>query len=185
VRIYTRTGDTGQTGLIGGERVPKGCARVEAYGTVDELNAHLGLARALLQDAELDALLTDIQNELFDLGADLAASQPGAAPLKHSVPRITPAQVAALEAMIDRLEADLPPLQQFILPGGAPAGAALHVARCVCRRAERCTARLAAAEPVNPETLRYLNRLSDLLFVMARAANARQGVPEVPRRGGS
>lgn len=176
MRIYTRGGDAGETGLGTGARVPKDCARVEAYGTVDELNAHLGVARAALGDADLATLLQRIQGELFEMGADLAA--PDEAPERRSVPRVSPEQVTALEREIDRLEAGLEPLRNFILPGGSAAGAALHVARCVCRRAERRVAALAQAEEVNHHCLAYLNRLSDLLFVMARAANAREGAEE-------
>lgn len=174
MRIYTRTGDAGDTGLIGGQRIRKDSPRVIAYGTVDELNAHLGLARALIRHADLDAVLGRVQHELFVLGADLAApSCEGNTP-----PHITSDLVTALEVDIDRLDAVLAPLTHFILPGGSPGGAALHVARSVCRRAERCVAALAATEAVNPEALRYLNRLSDLLFMMARVVNAREGIPE-------
>lgn len=180
MRIYTKSGDAGETGLFGGPRVPKDDARVEAYGTVDELNSQLGAARALLQDAELDALLAGVQNELFDLGADLATPLPaGPPPARLAVPRVAPEQTQALEQAIDRLEQELPPLRQFILPAGTPAAAALHVARAVCRRAERRTVALARAEEINPEAVRYLNRLSDLLFVLARLANARAGAADV------
>lgn len=174
MRIYTRTGDAGDTGLIGGERVRKDSPRVDAYGTVDELNAHLGLARALIRHADLDVVLGRVQRELFGLGADLATPSHGG----NTPPHITSGLVTALEVDIDRLDAALAPLTHFILPGGSPGGAALHVARCVCRRAERRVASLAAEEAVNPEALRYLNRLSDLLFVLARTANARDGIPE-------
>lgn len=179
MRIYTRGGDGGETGLGTGARVPKECARVEAYGTVDELNAHLGVARASQSDADLAGLLLRIQAELFEMGADLAAPA-GDTPLKRSVPRVSPERVAVIEGEIDRLEAGLRPLQHFILPGGSAASAALHVARCVCRRAERRVAALAQAEAVSPHCLAYLNRLSDLLFVMARAANAREGIADTP-----
>jgi cob(I)alamin adenosyltransferase len=177
--IYTRGGDAGETDLGTGTRVPKECARVEAYGTVDELNAHLGMARATVRDEDLAALLARVQRELFLIGADLAA--PGEdVPSQLSVPRISPAHVAALEAEIDPLEAGLAPLRHFILPGGSVAAASLHMARCVCRRAERRVAALARAERVNPHCLAYLNRLSDLLFVMARVANAREGAEDLP-----
>jgi len=188
MRIYTRTGDGGETGLSGGARVPKDSARVEAYGTVDELNAHLGAAHALLEDDDLRDILARVQDELFDLGSDLASPPPPRSPRaqgegeersrKRPVPRITAEQVSALEREIDSLEAGVEPLRQFILPGGAAAAAVLHVARAVCRRAERRTVALSRAEAINPEALRYLNRLSDLLFVMARAVNARRGVTE-------
>jgi len=174
-RIYTRTGDRGETGLIGGTRVPKDHPRVEAYGAVDELNAHLGVVRAQIADAELGALVDEIQHRLFDLGAELAApagAAGGASPIGD-------AAVTALERAIDAYQAALPPLREFILPGGAPLAASLHVARTVCRRAERRVVTLARAETVRPDLLRYLNRLSDLLFVLARVANRRVGRPDV------
>lgn len=159
-KIYTRTGDDGTTGLGDGSRVPKDSARVEAYGTVDELNSVLGVLLAVpgLPDA-VTAVLTEVQHELFDLGAELCI--PG-----HIV--ITPAHVERLEKALDGFNDPLPPLKEFILPGGGPAAAACHLGRTVSRRAERRTWALARAETVNPEALRYLNRLSDLLFVLAR-----------------
>jgi cob(I)alamin adenosyltransferase len=175
MKIYTKTGDAGETGLFGGQRVTKDALRVQAYGTVDECNATLGVARTATSDAELDELLGAIQNQLFTVGADLAT--PGGSP---NIPRIGDDEVAFLEAAIDRLEAGLAPLKQFILPGGSPAAAQLHVARTVCRRAERWVVSLAREEVVNLQLLAYLNRLSDLLFVLARAANARAGVDDVP-----
>ncbi|GIV62566.1 MAG: ATP--cob(I)alamin adenosyltransferase [Rhodothermaceae bacterium] len=178
MKIYTRTGDTGETALFGGGRVPKHHLRIEAYGTVDETNSTLGLARALLQDQpghdRLDPVLARVQAELFELGADLATPTDA----RPVVPRMTESHIAALEADIDRFEADLPPLQHFILPSGTRPAAVLHVARTVCRRAERCTVALAAHEPVNPRTITYLNRLSDLLFVVARWVNHSAGYPE-------
>jgi len=193
VRIYTRSGDTGQTGLFGGKRVSKDDLRVEAYGTVDELNAALGLAAALQADAGLDMLLTDLQSDLLLLGADLATPIAAEEPdRRHSVDRVHSAQVEQLERLIDQYEADLPPLTQFILPGGRPLAAALHWARVVCRRAERRCVTLAGAEPspaepegrsINHEVVRYLNRLSDLLFVLARAANHRAGTGDVVWKG--
>ena len=175
-KIYTRDGDKGETGLLGGGRVRKDHPRVEAYGVVDELNAALGLARALGVDERLDAWLERVQNELFQLGGDLATPS-GAAP--EWLVRLPDEAVTALEREIDALEAELEPLHNFILPGGTPAGAALHVARTVCRRAERAIVTLAADEPVNSAALRYINRLSDWLFVVARAVNARAGHPEM------
>jgi cob(I)alamin adenosyltransferase len=175
VKIYTRTGDAGETSLFGGARVSKSDPRVETYGDVDELNAWLGLARASRVDAAIDPDIVQVQRDLFALGAQLAD------PADKIAPRVTKAIIAdpdveRLEAAIDRLEAELPPLRRFILAGGTPAGAALHVARTVCRRAER---RMVALDPpVDPVLLRYVNRLSDLLFVMARFANHRGGVPE-------
>ena len=169
-RIYTRTGDSGGTRLASGEQVSKSHLRVEAYGAVDETNACVGLAR-VHADGDFDALLARIQNELLDLGADLATP---AAPdeAEGSRLRILDSQVARLEADIDRLNDALPALQSFVLPGGTPAAAALHLARTVCRRAEREAVRLAeAGEQVSGPAMRYLNRLSDLLFVAARWAN--------------
>lgn len=179
MKIYTKTGDGGETGLWGGARVPKDAARVQAYGTVDECNAAIGVARAALAGepelAALDELLARIQNQLFVVGADLAT--PGEA---ANIPRVGPAEVAFLEQTIDALEAELPALTQFILPGGSPAAAQLHLARTVCRRAERWVVQLGRHEPVGPDVGVYLNRLSDCLFVLARAANARLGRPDVP-----
>ena len=175
MKIYTKTGDSGETGLYGGTRVPKNAIRIEACGTVDELNACIGVVRSQIQDAEIDTILHRIQNELFDIGADLATleTHPKAASL-----RIPPTLTPGLEREIDQFEDQLPPLKNFILPGGSPCGAAVHLARTVCRRAERCIVTLAKGEPVNPEVLIYLNRLSDLLFVLARIVNHRADEPE-------
>ena len=170
-RIYTRTGDDGGTGLVGGERLSKAAPRVAAYGEVDEANACIGLARLHTRgDDWLDAVLARIQNDLFDLGADLATRDPG---LEGAL-RVIPAQVERLEQEIDTANGDLAPLTSFVLPGGSPASAALHLARTVVRRAERAAVALAAepGEHVNPAAVRYLNRLSDLLFVAARRCNA-------------
>lgn len=179
MKIYTRTGDEGETGLFGGPRVRKDHVRIEAYGAIDELNAVLGAARLYVAtlDSAMDALLASIQNDLFDLGAELATPDPQK---RRRV--VSPEQIARLEQAIDRYEADLPPLKQFILPGGSPAGARLHVARTVCRRAERRLVQLerTPGEEGSPGTVIYVNRLSDLLFVLARAANQRAGVPDVP-----
>ncbi len=177
MKIYTKTGDAGETGLFGGPRVAKDAARVEAYGAVDELNAALGATLARCGDGDLGSLLTAIQAQLFTLGAELA-TPPGAARARAALPPVEPAWIAALEAAIDRLEAELPPLRHFILPGGAPLAADLHVARAVCRRAERRVISLHHGEPLAAEVLAYLNRLSDFLFVAARAANHRAGVKE-------
>jgi cob(I)alamin adenosyltransferase len=171
-RIYTRTGDGGATRLATGELVSKADGRVEAYGAVDETNACVGMARLHTQgDAAFDALLGRIQNELFDLGADLATPpKPGEA--DGAALRILDSQVARLEGEIDALNAALPALKSFVLPGGTPAATALHLARTVCRRAEREAVRLVeSGAPVSGPALRYLNRLSDLLFVAARHAN--------------
>ena len=175
MKIYTRTGDSGETSLFGGTRVRKNDARVEAYGDVDELNAWLGLARAQRLDEDLDGDIAQIQRDLFALGAQLADPSAKLAPgMTKAV--VGEADVARLEQTIDRLEATLPPLRRFILAGGSPCGAALHVARVVCRRAER---RIVALDPhVDAILLRYVNRLSDLLFVLARVANHRAGIPE-------
>lgn len=181
VKIYTRMGDTGETSLLGGRRVRKDNLRVEAFGSIDEVNAAVGLVRMELgrggvAPAGLDELLAQIQHQLFDLGAELAKAQPTSA---QGGERLTSAHVAALEAEIDRLDPTLAPLRAFILPGGVPAAAELHLARCICRRAERRLVALAAAEPVRSELLRYVNRLSDLLFVLARALNQANRVPDV------
>lgn len=175
VRIYTRGGDRGQTGLIGGSRVSKDHLRVEAYGAVDELNSHLGVARTQLADPDLLDVVQTIQNRLFDLGAELATP----AVRRHTIPPITSEHVRALEGIIDAYEDALPALREFILPGGIEAAAMLHVARTVARRAERRVVTLARAEAVNPEILRYLNRLSDLLFVLARTVNHRTRRPDI------
>lgn len=167
-RIYTRGGDRGQTSLGDGARVPKHHARVAAYGTVDEANAAIGLAR-LHTSAEADAMLMRIQNDLFDLGADLC--RPGTD--GDGALRIAEAQVERLEREIDAMNGELQPLRSFVLPGGTPAAAFLHQARTVTRRAERLTVELAEAEAVNPAAIRYLNRLSDHLFVLSRALNDR------------
>jgi cob(I)alamin adenosyltransferase len=184
-RIYTRAGDAGATRLATGAPVSKASARVAAYGDVDETNACLGLARLhTSSDPQLDALLGRVQNELFDLGADLATpARDGEA--EGSALRILDSQVARLEAEIDQMNGELPPLQSFILPGGTPAAAALHLARTVCRRAERTlVAMVEGGETVSPPAMRYLNRLSDLLFVAARYANDR-GAREVFWRSGA
>jgi cob(I)alamin adenosyltransferase len=175
MKIYTRTGDEGETSLFDGTRVRKDDARVDAYGDVDELNAWLGLARAPLRETDLDEALTQIQRDLFAVGAELAdpAEKIAARITKAAV---TDADVLRLEQLIDRLDEELDPLRRFILAGGAPVGAALHVARAVCRRAER---RIISLQPRPGATLlRYINRLSDLLFVLARVANKRAGVAE-------
>ncbi|WP_316229507.1 cob(I)yrinic acid a,c-diamide adenosyltransferase [Bradyrhizobium sp. SZCCHNR1070] len=170
-RIYTRTGDDGTTALGNGERRPKFDLRVAAYGTVDETNAAIGVARLHLADrTDVDAMLSLIQNDLFDLGADLAVPQREG---KAERLRVVASQVERLERDIDTLNAQLAPLTSFVLPGGTPAAAHLHVARTICRRAERLMAELAAKpdEPVSEAALRYMNRLSDFLFVASRAAN--------------
>lgn len=176
MKIYTRTGDTGETSLFGTSRVSKADPRVDAYGEVDELNAWLGYVRTSAIDPDLNGAILHIQRDLFAVGAQLA--DPG----ERLSERLTKAfvsdsDVARLEALIDRLETELPPLTHFILSGGSPAGASLHVARTCCRRVERRIVQLTPL--VEPVLLRYVNRLSDLLFVMARVANHRAGLPEV------
>lgn len=176
MKIYTKTGDAGQTGLFDGTRVPKNDPRVSAYGDVDELSAWIGLARSATADAEIVAWLEQIQRDLFALGSRLAD------PAHRIAPRVTKAgvsddDVVRLEGWIDKLDAELPPLRRFILAGGATAAAMLHVARTVCRRAERAI--VALEPPPEPEILRYVNRLSDLLFTMARAINHRAGGSEL------
>jgi len=167
-RIYTRGGDAGETSLGDGSRVAKSDLRVAAYGTVDEANAVIGLARQHTE-ADADAMLSRIQNDLFDLGADLCT--PEDADRKAGALRIVSGQVERLESEIDAVNAALAPLESFVLPGGSPAAAYLHMARTVARRAERLTVQLSASEAVNPEALKYLNRLSDLLFVLSRHCN--------------
>ena len=182
MKVYTRTGDDGTTGLFGAGRVSKSHPRIAAYGTVDEANACLGMARTAIatgggegpRAAEADALLARLQNELFVLGGDLSAPRETTYP----VPRVAAHHVAALEADIDRLTLDLPPLKHFVLPGGTPAAATVHLARTVTRRAERLTVDLAALEGVSSDALHYLNRLSDLLFTLSRWLTHDAGAPE-------
>lgn len=177
-KIYTKTGDDGETGLFGGPRVAKDDVRIEAYGAVDEVNSFLGLARCEKLSTETDALLAAVQNELFSLGAELATPNPS----KHGTELISQRQIEALEQAIDKHDAKLAALRTFILPGGTRAAALLHVARTVCRRAERrvVTLRRTNRNTVRTECIVYLNRLSDLLFVLARAANAGAGQVDVP-----
>jgi cob(I)alamin adenosyltransferase len=177
VKIYTKTGDTGETSLFDKTRVSKADARVDAYGEVDELNACLGAARAARLDADLTGVIEQIQTELFAVGARLADPSSRIASRVEKV-AVTQDEVQQLEKMIDRLEEQLPPLRRFILPGGSTAGALLHLARTVCRRAERRVVAL-GTDAVDPIIVVYLNRLSDLLFVMARVANQRAGTAEV------
>jgi cob(I)alamin adenosyltransferase len=177
VKIYTRTGDQGQTGLIGGVRVPKDHARVAAFGEIDELNAALGLARGHATDRRLASLLGAIQRDLLAIGAQLADPTATVGTRKAKA-AITAARIARLEKAIDARDAELPPLTQFILPGGSPLGASLHLARTICRRAERATVSLARQERVDARVLAYLNRLADLLFVLARFENRRSGASE-------
>ena len=176
MKIYTKTGDQGTTALFGGDRVEKYALRIEAYGTVDETNAALGLGRNQIQELRLpksfDTLLHQLQSTLFTLGADLATPLES----KAKVPRIEPMHITELEQTIDTYESDLPPLKHFIMPGGAAAG--LHIARTICRRAERLTVALSREESINAQAVIYLNRLSDLLFVLARWVNLKAGIDE-------
>lgn len=178
MKIYTRTGDEGSTALFGGDRVSKTDARIAAYGTVDETNSFIGLARSVLsghpEADRLDDLLAHIQDELFIVGADLATPLEA----KARIPRIEDHHVERIESSIDALQADLPELNQFILPGGIEAAAQLHVARTVCRRAERLTVQAARTESISPTATVYLNRLSDYLFVLARWTNFAAGGKE-------
>ncbi len=177
MKIYTKTGDDGTTGLFGGGRVPKSSSRVDAYGTVDELNSVLGLARATGLDASTEGVLARVQVDLFTLGAELACV-PGRE-AKLAMPLLGPHDAERLEHAIDDAEEGLPPLTHFVLPGGGPQSAALHHARTVCRRAERAVIALEDA-PARAELVVYLNRLSDLLFVLARRENHRAGIADIP-----
>jgi cob(I)alamin adenosyltransferase len=184
MKIYTKTGDDGQTGLFGGGRVAKDDLRIEAYGTVDELNAAIGVARAARLPADIDAILSTIQNDLFVAGAELATPAESRDKLDKRSDTLSERHIERLEAAIDRFDARLEPLAEFILPGGDPAAAALHFARTVCRRAERRVVSLqrSAADAASDAVMIYLNRLGDLLFVLARAAGAAAGVSDAPWR---
>jgi cob(I)alamin adenosyltransferase len=178
VPIYTRSGDQGDTGLFGGGRVPKDDPRVDAYGEVDELNAAVGLARSFPVHAELGRLLKDVQDQLFTVGSVLAT--PADSKAASHIPHVEPAWAAEMEKAIDRFDRELSPLRQFILAGGTPAASALHLARTICRRAERKVVSLARSGQVAAEVVVYLNRLSDFLFTLARVDNLRGGVTDVP-----
>ncbi len=181
MKIYTRTGDDGTTGLFGGQRRSKADCRVEAYGTVDEANAAIGAARATGVSADIETVLADVQNELFAVGAELGCTPGEETKLKIGL--VDAAAIETLERAIDAAEQGLPPLRAFVLPGGAPSAAALHVARCVVRRAERMVIAAGVEAPVRKEVVIFLNRLSDLLFVFARRANHLAGVADVPWHG--
>ena len=178
MKIYTRTGDDGTTGLFGGGRRSKADLRVEAYGTIDEANAAIGVARAAGLSAQLDATLEAVQSDLFVVGAELGCVPGQEAKLKMAL--VTAADAERLEKAIDAAEEGLPPLKTFVLSGGCPGAAALHLARCVVRRAERAVIAAGAADPVRTEPIVYLNRLSDMLFTFARRANLEAGVADVP-----
>ena len=175
MRIYTKTGDKGDTSLFGGQRVPKDALRIEAYGTIDELNAVLGCVLADNSDSDLDMMLIQIQNQLFELGADLATPRSGG---KGKVRRIAAEDSAVLEGSIDKFQSSLQPLNNFILPGGSRTASYLHLARTVCRRAERIVVRLSRNEDIGEEVIVFLNRLSDLLFVLSRFMNQKAGIAE-------
>lgn len=181
MKIYTKTGDAGETGLFGGARVSKASLRVEAYGEVDELNSTLGWARVAASDSELDLVLNQIQNDLFEVGAELGST--AERKQKSAMPLIAEPQVQALERAIDKYEEGPPALTSFVLPGGSEGAARFHIARCVCRRAERSIVALGAQETLRGELFRYVNRLSDLLFVLARYANHSAGVEDIPWKG--
>ena len=176
MKIYTKKGDKGKTRLFNNECVAKDSLRVEAYGAVDELNATLGFTRAQRPSLEIERVLNELQNSLFVLGSDLAT--PRDAKTGRKIPRITEGDVKRLEKIIDKYDAKLPPLKQFILPGGGPSGASLHIARTVCRRAERIAVKLSQKEDIGEIPVKFLNRLSDLLFVLARAVNLNQGIKD-------
>jgi cob(I)alamin adenosyltransferase len=182
-KLYTRAGDQGQTRLGGGQKVPKSNLRLECYGTVDELNSNLGVVRSLDPCQEIAGPLLRIQNELFDLGSDLCFLEEDKG--KWPLPQVRPEQIQALEREIDAMQAAVGPLANFILPGGNRAAAALHVARTVCRRAERLCVHLSEREPVAPLVLEYLNRLSDWLFAAPRLENARAGIQDPLWRPGA
>lgn len=179
MKIYTRTGDQGETGLFGGGRVPKSHIRVEAYGAVDELNAALGVAAANVADEEIRERLERVQQDLFNLGASLATPGAEDASARAGTPPLPLGRIRDMEAWIDAATEETPPLKAFILPGGSRGSAALHLSRTVCRRAERAVVRLSRQDPTDPDVIRYLNRLSDLLFSLARLENHRAGVPDI------
>ncbi len=176
MKIYTKTGDKGETSLFGGERIGKNNKRVSAYGDVDELNSFVGLARSRIDDKEIDNLLKKIQNDLLILGSDLATKS--SSNLDNKIKRITEEDVAHLERHIDHFSEELKPLTKFILPSGNPVAALLHICRTVCRRAERSIVTLVNDEKINPEVIKYMNRLSDLFFTLARIVNKRNDVME-------
>ena len=179
IKIYTKTGDKGSTSLIGGTKVPKSHLRIEAYGTIDELNSSIGLCRDLLNDNESRKILLEIQDRLFTIGSSLACD-PIKAP-KMRIPDLKDADVTLLENEIDRLNEMLPPMKSFILPGGHPTVSQIHITRCVCRRAERCCVRLELESlEVEPIILQYLNRLSDYLFILSRYVGKLLDTPELP-----
>lgn len=182
MKIYTKTGDAGETGLFGGQRVSKASLRVDAYGHVDELNSAIGWIRVQVSNADVDSLLNRIQNELFEVGAELGST--AERKQKSAIPLIEQSDVQALERAIDRYEQGPPPLTSFVLPGGSEIAARFHLARCICRRAERSLVALGGQETLRGELFRYVNRLSDLLFVLARFGNYEAGVEDIPWKSG-
>jgi cob(I)alamin adenosyltransferase len=178
MKIYTKTGDRGETGLFGGARVSKASLRVDTYGEIDELNSVLGLARCETLDPESARLLQAVQSQLFNLGAELSTAPDSK--LALGIPLISETEISALEQAIDRADGELPALKTFVLPGGSRGAALLHLSRTVCRRAERKLVLLAQSETVRDESVRFLNRLSDTLFVLARLENLRSGIADVP-----
>jgi cob(I)alamin adenosyltransferase len=177
MKIYTKTGDTGTTGLFGGGRVSKAHYRVEAYGTVDELNAYIGMVRDQEVNQQRKAILIDIQNHLFSIGAHLATAADAG---KVKIPQLSEEDITQLENEIDQMEETLPAMRHFVLPGGHTSTSFCHIARCVCRRAERATVALDQKEPVDPLIIKYLNRLSDYLFVLSRKISQELGAEEIP-----
>ena len=175
MKIYTKTGDNGETSLFGGKRVPKDHLRIEAYGTIDELNFLIGVCRTLSLPREVDVILIETQNDLFVLGAELASPDTSS----EKIPRIQPDAISRIERHIDAIVPQLTPLTNFILPGGHPAAAMIHLARTVCRRGERCAVELSHHDQISPQVIIYLNRLSDLLFIVARWVNASNNSPEI------
>lgn len=182
MKIYTRTGDAGETALFGGGRVSKNHERVVAYGTVDELNAVVGWSVTAVADSEIGSRLSSLQHDLFAVGAELATPRLADGGRHQHVPPFPSARIAEMEGWMDEADAELPALSEFVLPGGTPGAAALHLARTVCRRAERAVVRLAERDEVDPDTVPFLNRLSDLCFTLARLENHRAGVPDVTWR---
>ena len=179
MKIYTRSGDQGETGLFGGGRVPKSHLRVEAYGVVDELNSALGVAAAFVVDGEISSRIAGIQQDLFSLGSSLATPGAEDGSARPTIPPLPLSRIQEMESCIDDATEETPPLKNFILPGGGQGAASLHLARTICRRAERATVRLGQEESVAPEVVQYLNRLSDLLFAYARLENFRAGISDV------
>jgi len=179
MKIYTKTGDKGTTSLIGGTKVPKSHFRIEAYGTVDELNSYIGLCRDLIEDIDIQSILAEMQDRLFTIGASLACDPEKESSLK--IPDLSVNDIELLEKQIDCIDSEVPPMKNFIIPGGHPTISHLHIARCICRRAERCCVRIELeSEHVNPLVIQYLNRASDYLFMLARYMHLKLEVAEIP-----